>query len=188
MKKILLTAALVAVSAGSAFAFTSTPASVTGITGTPHDLNTRIAQVSGRQKCIFCHTPHNARRAIPLWNRVDPGTNFSLYNVSPTLTSAGKSASWNPGSVSAFCMSCHDGVTAYGAIYNTAQIDTSTGAMTAKMTGFAALGTDLTNDHPIGFSYNAAYSEDTGGTKEARLVAPTAVAGKMNQTNPQVGS
>jgi predicted CXXCH cytochrome family protein len=49
------------------------------------------------------------------------------------------------GHSSKMCLSCHDGVTAVGSYGNMAGTD--------PITGGAAIGTDLTNDHPIGVDY-----------------------------------
>ncbi len=181
MKKIILTAAALAMTAGSAFGFGSA-ASTTGITGTAHDIPSSMGGAA-TQKCVYCHTPHNPNRNVPLWNRLDKATITAVYN-SPTLTTAGKGAVVGSDTVSSFCMSCHDGSTAMGAIKNSANLgaaNLASGAIGA--TRLANLGS-LTNDHPVGFSYNNAYLEDTGGTKEARLFAPSVVATKMNQVNP----
>jgi predicted CXXCH cytochrome family protein len=178
MKKILLTAALV-LTASSAFAFQPGVAT-NGITGTAHDLS-GLLSATATQKCVFCHTPHNPNRNVPLWNRNDVTGSFSMYN-SPSLSSAGKGAALNLNSVSAFCMSCHDGATALGSVKNDANLAVK--SITTVITSAANLSRDLTNDHPIGFSYNNAYGEDTVGTKEARLFAPAVVATKMNLTNP----
>ena len=172
MKKIIMTAAALAMTASSAFAF-GTAATVTGVTGTAHDVS---GGVTNAQKCIYCHTPHNPNRNVPLWNRLDKVGAIAVYN-SPTLTSAGKGASVPASTVSSFCMSCHDGTTTMGAIKNSANLASLPNAGNAiASTKLAALG-DLTNDHPVGFSYNNAYLQDT--TTEARLFAPAVVATKM---------
>jgi predicted CXXCH cytochrome family protein len=53
-----------------------------------------------------------------------------------------------PAGVSLLCLSCHDGTVA---------IDSFGGATgTSFVSGAALVGTDLANDHPIGFTYDAA--------------------------------
>jgi predicted CXXCH cytochrome family protein len=180
MKKIILTVAALALTATSAFAFTNKPADVIGIRNTPHDISGRIGAGIGQQKCIFAHTPHNAYRNVPLWNRYDAGDQV-LYN-SPSLTRAGRTASFDKGSISAMCMSCHDGVQAMGNIKNAAQLNlTNVQGVNTQVGGAVAnapsnLG-QLTNDHPIGFSYQDAYTEDTGtNANTARLHSTTDVA------------
>jgi predicted CXXCH cytochrome family protein len=53
-----------------------------------------------------------------------------------------------PGSTSKLCLSCHDGTVAVNSFGGT------TG--TTFLSGGDNLGTALTNDHPIGFTYDAA--------------------------------
>ena len=131
--------------------------------------------------CIFCHTPHNAGSAIPLWNQYSSATSkaFLMYTSSSTLTAAAKA---NPGlsadSTSRLCLTCHDGVTAMNALINTGTklagvrpdfvlLDTSFemtgvyGTIAGGDTEGPHLGTNLTNMHPINFSYSLAAGEDT---------------------------
>lgn len=69
------------------------------------------------QVCIFCHTPHHAEPAQPLWNKVNPTQTFNMYTSSSTLSSAAKGAT-APGPESLLCLSCHDGRTAINVIHN----------------------------------------------------------------------
>ncbi len=69
------------------------------------------------QVCIFCHTPHHAEPAKPLWNKVNPTQTFNMYTSSSTLSSAAKGAT-APGPESLLCLSCHDGRTAINVIHN----------------------------------------------------------------------
>jgi predicted CXXCH cytochrome family protein len=129
------------------------------ITGTAHDLSG--AGYGTTQICIFCHTPHNASTTLtaPLWNHAATAATFTLY-ASPTLNATVE----QPGAVSKACLSCHDGTVAvdtYG---------TTTGTHT--MTGSAMVGTDLSNDHPVGFTYDAALATADGG-----LVTPNSASG-----------
>jgi predicted CXXCH cytochrome family protein len=194
MKKIILTVAAVALTATSAFAFTNTPATTVGITGTGHDLSAK-ANTANTQKCIFAHTPHNAYRNVPLWNRYD-GQAVVLYN-SPSLTAEARrvgGTSLNKDSISAMCMSCHDGVSAMGNIKNTAQTNlkdamdhnNTKGQLAAGTVQnvLANLGQDMTNDHPVGFSYKKAYEEDTAVTiANARLHSMAEVKASFKTIN-----
>lgn len=140
------------------------PAMAISIKDTPHNMSSRSAyQVRSTNEseiCIFCHTPHNATQAVPLWNRVNPGGSFAMYTASPSFN-APKGA-LTVDSVSRMCMSCHDGTSgigsgvvnqANGAIVMQGGVDTLNGRP-------SGLGTDLSNDHPINFSYNAAVMAD----------------------------
>jgi predicted CXXCH cytochrome family protein len=134
-------------------------ASFGAITGTAHDLSGRGWGTD--QICIFCHTPHNALtpQLVPLWNHAATAVaSFTLYS-SPSLTAV----PGQPAGVSKACLSCHDGTVAldsYG---------TRTG--TNFITGTALLGTDLSNDHPVSFTYNAALATSDGG-----LVTPASAS------------
>ena len=109
------------------------------VVNTPHNLNTYPGvAIPGNQVCLPCHTPHNA--LLPgsdnvLWNHAETGETFTMYS----------SAAGQPEGPSKMCLSCHDGVTA---------IDSYGGATgTTVITGAAALGADLSDDHPIGIEY-----------------------------------
>ena len=95
--------------------------------------------------CVFCHTPHRTTSAQLLWNRTNPSaSNFTMY-----VPLSGNTGTL--GDASLRCLSCHDGVTAFNAVVK----NPSTGAPdnSGKMdtTAFPA-GTNLTNDHPVGFT------------------------------------
>jgi predicted CXXCH cytochrome family protein len=109
------------------------------VVNTPHNLNNFPGvNIPGNQVCLPCHTPHNA--LLPgednvLWNHAETGETFVMYS----------SAAGQPEGPSKMCLGCHDGVTAldsYGGVQGT-----------VVMTGSAALGTDLSDDHPIGIEY-----------------------------------
>ena len=126
----------------------ATTASAQSISGTDHDLRTRL---SINEICVPCHTPHNAYPDpastvdMVLWNHDETGEIFTPYT-----TLAGNTSQFD--GTSKLCLSCHDGVTAvdnYGGV---------TGG-TDFITGSANMGTDLSNDHPIGVKYPP---EDSG--------------------------
>jgi predicted CXXCH cytochrome family protein len=140
---------------------------VTAPNGTTSTVTITPNQFSGTAEiCVFCHTPHGAdtSAAVPLWNRtLSAATNYTTYDTLGTSTLDGKVAP--VGSVSIACLSCHDGVTSMSAVINAPgsglagdaawKAGTWTGDNQAGglMTGVAKLGTDLTNDHPIGIQY-----------------------------------
>lgn len=187
MKKIaLLTAALVMTSS-MVYA---------GIQNSAHDLSGIYPKVGGANQgsteiCVYCHTPHNAIKDVPLWNRNNPSNgNFTLYN-SPTLTTAAQGSRFYDDSVSLFCMSCHDGVTKLGAFVNNPnttsggdQVRTAAQATGTNLTNYAALGTNLKNDHPVGFSYASAQSEDSqSGTGGLNAIATVKTKFNITATN-----
>lgn len=146
MKKLLVLAALVALCSTSAFA---------AITNTKHDLSsssTAAIKGTSTEICVYCHTPHGATAAgtAPLWNRTTTAAT-DFYNnpagsINGTMGLAGVNAS-----DAILCLSCHDGASLTDALTNPPN---SGGAVPAVQTGAAAnLGTDLSNDHPVGFNY-----------------------------------
>lgn len=133
--------------------------------------------------CIFCHTPHGGTLDGPLWNHAVPGANsFTHYN-SATLTSAAADGTRPVSSESLICLSCHDGSIATNRILNPSN-NNPTGQPQNKMQGNAnevdiasgfglpsarigesasnVNGTgDLSDDHPISFSYFDAYTQES---------------------------
>lgn len=130
-----------------------------GISGTKHDFS--AAGYGSTQLCIFCHAPHNAQTIpeAPLWNHQSTTATYTLYSGPGTMNAI----VGQPGPVSKLCMSCHDGTVAIG---NFGTITTDTHYVTGK----SLMGTNLSNDHPIGFIYDAALV-----TADKGLVAPTTV-------------
>jgi predicted CXXCH cytochrome family protein len=128
-----------------------------GITGSPHDFSGR--GWGSTQLCIFCHTPHNANiTAGTLWNHGLTVATYTLYS-SPSMNAT----TAQPGATSKLCLSCHDGTVAIDSF------GTRTG--TNFISGSALLGTALNNDHPIGFTYDAALATADGG-----LVSPASAS------------
>ncbi|HEX9135365.1 MAG TPA: cytochrome c3 family protein, partial [Nitrospirota bacterium] len=113
---------------------------------TSHNLSaTGPGPVTSQQTevCIFCHTPHNSSIELkPLWNRQLSVQTYSLY-TSSTM----KAAPQQPGQMSKLCLSCHDGTIAMGQTIANGLIPTA-GVMSAK----AAVGPDLSKDHPLAFT------------------------------------
>ena len=91
---------------------------------------------AGNEICKPCHTPHFANNQGELWNHeASSATSYILFGGA-TGTSA------DLDEVSRLCMGCHDGTTA---------IDSFGGATgTTFINAVANVGTDLSNDHPIG--------------------------------------
>lgn len=92
------------------------------------------------QVCIFCHTPHHAKPAQPLWNKVNPTQSFNMYTSSSTLSSVAKGVT-APGPESLLCLSCHDGRTAINVIHNgDVGIDAQPADGGSKVLNFAGWG------------------------------------------------
>lgn len=103
-----------------------------------------------RRICVFCHTPHSARRQTPLWNRRDSGRVYVKY-WSPTLDAYGPGAAPPLDGASRLCMSCHDGTVALGEVLQGGPIRMRPGADRIPTRPGRFSGTDLTGSHPISF-------------------------------------
>ncbi len=131
--------------------------------------------------CVFCHTPHGADTSAPapLWNKrlgvagvPAGGGTYTTYDTLQTPSLDGTVAP--VGSISMACLSCHDGTQAMDNVINapgSGGYDVTGGGNTglsytwagSRVTpagvmqnggGFVSmLGTDLSNDHPIGIQY-----------------------------------
>ena len=135
------------------------------IVGTPHDLSSGGSSTykgTSDQTCIYCHTPHNALSTlVPLWNHPTTATaSFTLYPSGGTLNASDLG---QPTGASKACLSCHDGSLAADSYGSTSG--------THNLTGAALLGTDLSNDHPVSFTYDAALATADGG-----LVTPASAS------------
>ncbi|MGE3182049.1 MAG: cytochrome c3 family protein [Phycisphaerae bacterium] len=97
--------------------------------------------------CIFCHTPHNASPAAPLWNRHNPRTHYRIYQSSTTDARVDQ-----PGAASKLCLSCHDGSIAIGLTRGSETPIPMTHPLIP--TGPSDLTNDLSDDHPIGFRFD----------------------------------
>ncbi len=148
MKKTKLFLTLVAFIAISQFGFAQ-------ITGSAHDFSTATWNTSNQEICIVCHTPHNATTLpdAPLWNHALSTATYTLYASGTLNATMGQ-----PDGSSKLCLSCHDGTVAianYGGVTNG----------TVFMTGTNLVSTDLSNDHPVSFLYDAALATADPGLR-----------------------
>jgi len=126
--------------------------------------------------CIFCHTPHNSSPRKPLWNRNDPGMNYTLYNSSSLQAAPGQ-----PDGSSILCLSCHDGTIALGSVLSRpTPIQLNPGPSTMPV-GPTNLGTDLSDDHPVSFIYNASLAAADG-----ELADPSLLTGPVQLENEKI--
>jgi hypothetical protein len=138
--------------------FAST-ASGMGIKDTKHNLSVKgpgtAKAVSEKGVCIFCHTPHNASPAYPLWNHEISDVHYINY-WSPTLKSYASAADAPPvDGFSKLCLGCHDGTVALGAtVGKQGIIETMPYGLTPEYPGY--LGTDLSGGHPISIKFDTA--------------------------------
>lgn len=140
------------------------------ISGSVHDFST--SPFSGGQICVVCHAPHNVATPVipPLWNHEITIATYIVYD-SPTLD-AGPLG--QPSGSSLLCLSCHDGTVA---------VDSFGGATgTQFISGPANLGTDLSNDHPISFTYDTALQTTDGGLWDPATTNVTIGSGAFTRT------
>ncbi|MBI2061951.1 MAG: hypothetical protein HYT87_19600 [Nitrospirae bacterium] len=149
---------------------------VPNISTTLHNLSTSGTSTfkSGtiNEVCVFCHTPHNSQQKRPLWNRSDPGGPYTLYSSSTLNATLGQ-----PSGSSKNCFSCHDGTIALGSLTNspTGQVNDLTASF---LSGRALLGTGLTDDHPVSFTYDAALA-----AADPELKDPATLTGVILENN-----
>lgn len=116
------------------------------IVGSAHDFADDSWNTTGKI-CLVCHTPHNADVTVtnaPLWNHETTVATYLTYSSATMDATTGQ-----PDASSKLCLSCHDGTVAvdnFGDQTNGVHF----------ITGRANLGTDLSGDHPISFTYDAA--------------------------------
>lgn len=176
-----------------------------GIANTKHNLgadnaaNINYMTTGTTEICVFCHTPHasNTNVKAPLWNKpVQAGTAYTTYTTAVSATIDG---SVDMSGVSLACLSCHDGSQAMDTMinkpgsggYNAAGsvitggvwtgADQNAGKMINNGEFIAMLGTDLTNDHPVGIQYcgggvstgsASTSAASTGSCRDADFIAP----------------
>lgn len=166
--------------------------------GKPNDLSNIRAPAGGETAvCAFCHTPHAASTNVkgPLWNRSLSNATYTRY-TSSSLDANTIAFGFNdqPAGSSLLCLSCHDGMVALGnvnVLMNQPGPTVDLGANTnagkmppgpqGGLSGFTRLlGTDLTNDHPISFTYNDALAvQDTELTRLTTGTGPEAQRDKL---------
>lgn len=143
------------VAVAAALLLTAAAGADDSVVNSKHDLSTfgpgPVRANEENQVCIFCHTPHNASPAAPLWNRTNPQTYYRIYQSSTLHARVDQ-----PGGSSKMCLSCHDGSVALGMVLSRPEPI----AMNQPFmpTGRSDLTNDLSDDHPIGFRYDRALS------------------------------
>ena len=153
-----------------------------------HNLSTSgpgpVKAVSETQVCVFCHTPHGADQTAgaPLWNRATSTATYTPYLSSTTDALQVPGTTGIPGGSSKVCLSCHDGTLAIGVVGNL-NGKTTTIAMQGTNSGLMPggsgadtgdtrnLGVDMSNDHPISFTYDIALSSNDGELRPPPVVS-----------------
>jgi len=166
------------------------------VVGSLHDLsaNGTNTVTDADEVCVFCHTPHQTTNAIsggtpepidPLWNHSLSTATYGVYgsstmNAVPTEVGNTDWASGNVAAVSNLCLSCHDGTVSVASMYNppNAGVPTVSGGGNVLSSGLLGtgpsnVGTDLTNDHPINFTYPGAVPNEFQVPTNAELFGGT---------------
>lgn len=137
-----------------------------GIKDTKHNLSASgpgtIKAQTETQICVFCHTPHAASTAGPLWNHSLSTYNYTLLTPGdPLRSTTQKSDPIQPDGGSKLCLSCHDGTVALGQLYNKPGSGLGGGVPVTMLpgatympAGSTNLGTDLRAHHLVSIAYN----------------------------------
>lgn len=154
-----------------------------GVAGTKHDLsgatgNTGASNTDAgtTETCVYCHTPHQSitNDTIPLWNQqLSTESSYGVYasnTMDGSPTEVGNGGDEATATVSNLCLSCHDGTVAIGSLTNPSNIegaptiggDSIDTDETLLSTVTTNLGADLSDDHPINFSYDTSLTNDDG--------------------------
>ncbi len=152
MRSLVAALALLAVLIGAPPSVALSASQSPSVVNTVHNLSTsgpgpyKATQES--RVCIFCHTPHRARAAAPLWNRTDSRQRYLTYS-----SSTFQGLLTQPSGSSKLCLSCHDGSIALGSVLSMkTRIEMAPG-FSHLTSGPGYLGTSLIDDHPISFDY-----------------------------------
>lgn len=98
--------------------------------------------------CVFCHTPHNANPATPLWNQaLSSGVTYTVYSSSTMAASVGL-----PTGSTKLCLACHDGTVAIGSTLSRGRLPMSGVDAQGRLTGASVVGANLSDDHPVSFT------------------------------------
>ncbi len=148
------------------FALLAAPAlGSTSIKATAHDLSSGGGQTirgGNDQICVYCHTPHSAgaKGFAPLWNRTTTAATsvYTGVDLEQVIALADVNKTDAP-----LCLSCHDGLSLDKGLNNPPNSGGAYngGAAFNDITNANAnLGTSLKDDHPIGFNYVNAATND----------------------------
>lgn len=159
------------------------------ITATKHNFNADGYAWADGEICKPCHTPHNATVDANISTRL---WNHKLTTASYTLHDGTTGVAYDQAldRYSRLCMSCHDGSVALDAFGMAADGSANQGSDTAGFKDKAALlGTDLTNDHPVGlkavYDGTVSYHAASTTTTNAQGVSTTSV-GALKLVNATV--
>jgi cytochrome c553 len=136
--------------------------------------NDPINNPRGLQICIFCHTPHNANVVgqAPLWSRKFSSESFQRYSTVPNtlqirkISDAQYGTGAQPNGSSMLCLSCHDGVSKLGDLYDGSKIAMSGADVISGITSFKPSTNKMkSGHHPVSFVYTAAIAASINSGK-----------------------
>lgn len=168
------------------------------ITGSKHDFT--AASWSDQAICKPCHTPHNAiATGITgrLWAHTLSTATYTYHGtgtkptdqITSTDSGTGAANQSDMDGATRLCLSCHDGTVALDSFLG------KSGPVDGQVIGTAGhgdvvanLGTDLSNDHPVG--YKAMYKENIGTAGHFRYkpLATATAAGLKFATSQDVNA
>lgn len=121
--------------------------------------------------CVFCHVPHNASSGTPLWSRNLPAetTEYKPYRSS-TLNANPQPD--RPTGASRLCLSCHDGTIALSQYVGSGTLGGGTMPSDGSLIN-PNLTTDLSDDHPISFTYTETLAQ------KSHLASPSTLTGRV---------
>jgi nitrate/TMAO reductase-like tetraheme cytochrome c subunit len=133
------------------------------VVNTPHDIAYYINGQSIRYVCVNCHTPHQGTSPAVsqlLWNR-NRASNATVFYNSATFDMGSANAT-NAGPQTNLCLACHDGAAStlvnYPGPGSTA--NSNYDLAVGDISNWANIGTDLSQEHPVAFVYNASLDQD----------------------------
>lgn len=138
---------------GSAHDFSDNVTHYTPSSGT-YDTGEGTWNVGGEDMCTVCHNAHTPGIGQPLWfHKLATTATYTVYSNSTMDATPGQ-----PTGNSKLCLSCHDGTVGidqygWGGVYAPAD---------PTYTVPHPMGDDLSTDHPIAFTYDAALAAADG--------------------------
>jgi predicted CXXCH cytochrome family protein len=153
------------------------------VRNTKHNLSVSgpgsVVALTETEICVFCHTPHNASQTQGvLWNRADSTATYVPYD-SQSLRAIVE----QPNGASKLCLACHDGTVALGELLSLEQEVGFVGGVRFMPAGPGLIETDLSDDHPVSFTYDHGLVMDKrdwrGGTASGGLVDPDTLQGSV---------
>jgi len=103
---------------------------------------------------------------------MNPGSVYTLYSSSTMQALPGQ-----PDGSSILCLSCHDGTIALGNVLSS-PTPISFGATTTMPAGLSNFSTDLRDDHPVSFTYDASLAASDG-----QLITPASIPPQIKLEN-----